>query len=528
MSAEVLLGLDVGTTNVKAAAYTPDGRALALAAEPLPVTQPRPGWSEFVPETLYRTAAATIRTVMARLDGTHVAGIAVASMAETAVPLAADGAPLHNAVAWYDERAVPMARWWRREVGSEAVYRITGLPILPIFGINKLLWFRDHDPAAFARMHAWLNVADYVVFRLCGEQATDLSLASRMMTLDLERRRWSEDLLAACDVHPSLLAPLVESGQPVGAVHRTGSEETGLPVGTPVVAGGHDHPCGALALGLREPGDVLDSMGTAEALLTVVERPRLSAAMAAGGYQQGAHVVPGRTYCLGGLYTSGAAIAWLRSILREDVDDTGDPYAAMLAWAAAAPLGSGGVYFLPHLRLAGPPIDDLDSRAAFVGMTAATTRGDLARAVIEGLAYEAQASLDGLVERMDLRVRRVRAIGGGTRNQLLLRVKAALSGAPIEVAAHDEAASLGAAMLAGVGAGLYPSVAEAPDRVAIDYRTVDVEEPWRGPYRRAFDSVYRQLYRDLADLHHAIGDLVRSDATPPTGASAGMADRSSP
>ena len=503
---EALIGLDVGTTNVKAAAYTIGGRVLAVAAERLPVLHPRPGWSEYDPETLFQTAAAVIRRVLTEVPDVEPLGVAVASMAETAIPLSGAGQPLHNAVAWHDERSREQADWWQTEVGPETVYAVTGLPIIPIFGINKLLWFRQHAPDAYARMRAWLNVADYVAYRLCGVQACDYSLASRLMVLDLGTRRWSEDLLAACGVDAGVLPELVESGQRLGGVQQEGSAPTGLPAGTPVAAGGHDHPCGGFALGLTEPGDVLDSMGTAEALLTVVAAPRLGSDMAMSGYQQGLHVVTGRYYCNGGLFAAGACIEWLRSLIADEVPD---PYAALAAWAAESRPGSRGAVFLPHLRLANPPVVDLDARAAFIGLGAHTTRGDLARAVTEGLAFEAQASLDGLAERMEMAVGRVRAIGGGTRHRLLMRIKAALLGAPIEVAAFDEVTTLGAALLAGVGAGVYPSTTEAPDFVELAFETVAPEDGARERYGRTYREVYRRLYPQLRDLHHAIAALER-------------------
>ncbi len=514
----VLLGVDVGTTNVKAAAYTVDGGLVAVEAQRLPVRHPRPGWSEYDPEELFTTAASVMRQVLADIGDAHVAGVAVASMAETAVPLGGDGRPLYPAIAWHDERTREQADWWRREVGDEAVYRVTGLPIMPIFGVHKMMWLRRHEPDVHDRMRAWLNVADYVAYRLCGVQASDLSLASRLMLLDLGARRWSPELLAACDIDGRLLPELVESGQYLGGVHRRGSEATGLPPGTPVAAGGHDHVCGALALGLTEPGDILDSMGTAESILSVTEQPLLTPAMASSGYQQGVHVVAGRTYCNGGLYTSGACVEWLRSLIA--VDET-DPYDVLAAWATSSPVGSGGVYFLPHLRLPSPPVVAIEARAAFIGLRAATDRGDLARAVLEGLAFEAQASLDGLVERTGITTRQVRAIGGGTRNAVLMRAKAALLGEPILVARQDEATTLGAALLAGVGCGVFRDTATAPSHVDLAFDAVAVDADWRAHYLRAYREVYQRLYPQLAELHRAVAGLAGTAAVEVGGESAG-------
>jgi xylulokinase len=505
----VLLGVDVGTTNVKAAAYGVDGRLQTVATQRLAATQPRPGWSEYEPEQLFAAAASTMRRALAALDDPPVAGVAVASMAETAVPVDAAGEPLFQAIAWHDERTWEQADWWRREVGTEAVYRVTGLPIMPIFGVHKLMWLRRHEPQTYARIRAWLNVADYVAYRLCGVQATDLSLASRLMLLDLRTRRWSSALLDACGIDPRVLPELVESGTRLGSVHRTAALATGLPEGTPVAAGGHDHPCGALALGLTQAGDLLDSMGTAESLLTVVAAPLLTNEMASSGYQQGAHVAAGMTYVNGGLYTSGACVEWLRSLIA--VDEV-DPYAALAAWAATSPVGSHGVFFLPHLRLPSPPVVAIDARAAFVGLGAGTERADLARALLEGLAFEAQASLEGLLRRSGLTLRRVRAIGGGSRNRLLMRIKAALLGARIEIASDDEATTLGAALLAGVAAGVYRDTLEAPQRLELAFDAVDVDPDWRERYLRAYHDVYLQLYPRLEGLHRAIRALEGADA----------------
>ena len=309
------------------------------------------------------------------------------------------------------------------------------------------------------------------------------------------------------------MAELVPSGQLLGGVHEAGRVATGLALGTPVCAGGHDHPCGALALGLTDPGDVLDSMGTSESLMTVLDRPVLTPQMASSGYQQGVHVVSGRTYCNGGLYTSGACIEWLRGVL---LGDDPEAYATLASWAATSPRGSRGVHFLPHLRFASPPVDDLDARAAFVGVTAATTRADLARAVVEGLAFEAQWSLDGLVERVGVPVRRVRAIGGGTRNELLMRVKGALLGTALEVARHDEATTLGAALLAGVGVGAYASAADAPGRVSLEFDVVPVETEDREAYGSAYREVHRHLYAHLREIHHAISARERMTSTRAT------------
>lgn len=504
----VTIGVDVGTTNVKSAAYNVRGRTVASASRRHVVAQPQPGWAEYDPETLFTDVAATLREVVAALpEDSRVAGVAVSSMAETAVALGNHGDALRPAIAWHDERTHEQAAWWRREVGEDEVARISGLPIVPIFGIHKLMWVRDHEPDVFARVRSWLNVADYIAFRLCGRQATDYSLGSRLMVMDLATRTWSTALLDACEIDAGLFAELVPSGAAIGAVHAEAEAATALPRGTVVVAGGMDHPCGALAMGVTREGDLLDSMGTSESIFTVLAAPVRDAELTRQGYQQGPHVVPDLYYCNGGMYTLGACVDWARSALFADL---GDAYEAMVAAGASAPPGSDGVHFLPHLRMANTPIDDVLSRGAFVGLTLETDRARMARAVFEGLAYGGQASLDGLVARLGLRVARVRAAGGGTRNAVLMEVKAALLDpeVAIEVVDVDEASCLGAAMLAGLGSGVYADVDDATAAVAQTPRIVlRPEAEAASVYRRAYRDVYQLLYPRLAPVSHAIAAL---------------------
>lgn len=503
----VLIGLDVGTTNVKALAYDLGGRPLASASSRHDVLRPRPGWAEYDAEAMFSSAAAAVREVVEYLtDDARIAGIAVSSMAETAVALDADGKALRPAIAWHDERTTAQAEWWHHEVGDDVVARISGLPNVPIFGIHKLLWIRDEEPETFARLRRWLNVADYVAYRLSGVQATDHTLASRLMVLDLSTMHWSEPLLSACGIDADLFAELVPSGTAVGSVHAEGHAASGLPVGTNVVAGGMDHPCAALALGITRPGDILDSLGTSESIFSVLSAPRLDPELTRAGYQQGPHVVPGLFYCNGGMYTAGACLDWARATLFAESDG----YGPMVAAASAVPIGSEGVAFLPHMRMANTPINDGRSRGAFVGLSIDTGRGHLARAVIEGVAFGGRASFDGLVDRLGLSVERVRAVGGVTRNAVLMSAKAALlpNDVALEIAELDEASSLGAALLAGIGAGVYADAQEAAAATALATTTVEPPPPAeRAAYERMYANVYQRLYPQVAPLSHAIVDL---------------------
>ena len=500
----LLIGADVGTTSIKAVAFDTSGRAVARASCPTPTHHPMPGRAHHDPEELWAAFARTLREVTDGLDDPRrVASVAVASFAEAAVPLDAEGRPTHHAIAWFDGRSRPQAERLGRDLGADRIFARTGLSLQPIFGLCKLLWLKENEPDAFARTATWLNVADYVAFRLSGVRATDYSLATRTLALDLHRLEWAADLLEELNVSPDLFAPLCRGGSSLGPVTPEAAAATGLPVGATVAAGGHDHVCGALAVGVTEPGTALNSIGTAEAIFLPLERPLTDPEVGRQGYAQGAHVA-GQYYALGGQYASGASIEWFREAF-----GGGAGYEALISEAERVPPGSFGALFLPHLvGLANPPHDDPRSRGAFVGLSADAGRGALFRAVLEGLAFESRASLEPLLEHAGVReLRAIHAIGGGTQNRLLMQIKATVFDRTITVVGVEEAASLGAAILGGVGAGVYGDVTSALERLR--YAETPVEPvPGEVPfYDTAFRRAYRRIYPSLRDLHHEIHDL---------------------
>ncbi len=497
----LLVGVDVGTTNLKTVVYEPDGSAVAVAVVPTPTHYPRPSWAFYRPDELWTQTVNALREALAKVDDPRrVASIAVTSMGEAAVPVDAAGEPTYDAIAWFDTRTEPQMAWLEREIGREALFATTGLSLQPIWGLCKLLWLRENEPEAFGRTARWLHIADYIAYRLCGVQATDFSLASRTMVLDLAKLRWSDELLEAVGIPKEVLAPLAESGTRLAGVTADSAGETGLPLGTPVSAGGHDHVCGALAVGVTEPGSTLNSLGTAEAWFMSLERPLMDPTMGHQGYTQGAHVAPGRYYAFGSQYTAGASVDWLRGIL-----GTGTEYETLLAEAEATPPGSIGVCFLPHLRLAGPPVDDPRSRGAFVGLSTDATRGAMVRATLEGLAFESRRLLEPLLAHARLRMpAEIASIGGVTRNGLLMRIKATTLNRPYTIAEVEEATTLGAAILGGLGAGVYPDVPTALAGLRYPRTVVPPSAEDVARYDALYHDVYCRIYPALRPVHHAI------------------------
>ncbi|HEU4328985.1 MAG TPA: FGGY family carbohydrate kinase [Roseiflexaceae bacterium] len=479
MDDTLLLGIDVGTTNCKALLFDRAGVQRGAGSVPTPIRRPQPGLAEHDAEELWRAVVAAVRQALRAAGSGRVFGVGVASMAEAGVLLDRAGRPLHPIIAWFDSRTLPQQRWWLEQIGAPATYALTGLMPRAIHGAMKLLWLRDHAPAAYAAAVRWLNIADYIAFRLCGAQATDASLAGRTLLFDLAAHRWSAELVARAGLRLELLPDLARAGAALGGVTPEAAAETGLPAGATVALAGHDHICGAFAAGVSAPGDCLDSMGTAESLLLALDRPRLDPALA-GVCSCAAHVARGRFCAQRGIPASGAAVEWAARLLAWPRTDL-PPRAAMLAAAAEAPPGSYGALFLPGLAAG--------DRGAWLGLSDAAGPAALARAVFEGLACEWRRILERIEAATGLRASQVRVIGGGARAGLWVQIKADALGRPLHVLALSESVALGAALLGGLAAGLYANEAEA---LAAATPAAQIVEP--DPQRAAF---YDRLYREV-------------------------------
>ncbi|MBK8045893.1 MAG: carbohydrate kinase [Anaerolineales bacterium] len=414
----LLVGIDFGTTNIKAIVFDPTGRVLAGASAPTPTYYPRPGWAYFDPDEVWKNTTTLLREVTSKVDRDRIVSIGVTSVGESAVPLDANDRPVYPAIAWFDGRTEPQGRWLAEHIGADRLFRSSGLPLESIYSLNKLLWLREHEPDAFARMRVWLYMADYIAYRLSGVAATDYSLASRTLMLDLHQLRWNTELLDDLGMRTDFLPPLLPSGTSLGPVRPAAAAETGLPLTTVIAVGGHDHVCGALAIGVTQSGTMLNSLGTAEAIFLPLKEPLADPQVGVQGYSQGAHVAGGY-YVFGGQYTSGACVDWFRNAIGGGAD-----YDTLMAEAAQVPAGSLGVTFLPHLRLANAPYVDPKSRGAFVGLSTDVTRGVLFRAVLEGIALEARNSLTPLLRHVGLSgLNTIYAIGGVTRNKLQMQIR---------------------------------------------------------------------------------------------------------
>ena len=513
----LLVGVDVGTTNIKALVFEPDGGIVGQASVSTPTHYPQPNWAYYDPDELWGATVSALKGATAQLSNPqHIVSIGISSFGETSVFLDAHDQPTYHAIAWFDQRTQPQMAWLEAQIGADHLFALTGLPPLAIYGLCKVLWLKQNEPAAFARATRWLNGVDYVAFRLCGVAGTDYSLASRTFALDLRRQAWATDLLSEVGISTSLPAPLTPSGTSLGQVLPEVAQATGLPAHTQVALGGHDHIVGAFALGINTPDKLLNSLGTAEAIFLPLETPFTDPEVGRQGYSQGLLQVQerGAYYAMGGLYTSGGSIEWLREAMSGvDRPEEQPDYATLIAEAAQVPPGSLGVSFLPYLRLAGPPYVDGKARGAFIGLSTDAKRGALFRAVLEGVAYDMRLSLETLLAHQagtQPPKRQIIATGGGTRNPLWMQIKATILNQPIEIVDITEAVTLGAALMGGLGAGVYPDIDTALQAVHYQQKQVQPQPEYSVQYNRLYEQVYCQIYPALRSLHHTICDLAGS------------------
>jgi xylulokinase len=511
----LLLGLDIGTTTIKAAAYDPDaGRVIALASRPTPTDHPAPGLSEHDPEVLWQAVCACLREVVgvARSETGHsmgrmkIAGLAIASLAEAGVMLDAAGRPLAPIIAWYDRRSEPQAEWLERQISAADLHAITGQRAGASFGVSKWLWIREHWPAAAARMAIWLPVPNYILWRLTGERSIDLSQASRMLALDQRRGDWSERILDAVGLRRDQLPRPQPGGTIIGAVTAAAAAETGLPAGTSCALGGHDHLCAAFAVGAYRPGVVADSSGTAQAVSCVVPGFASTPKMAAAGYACYAHVLPDQYILKAGLKAAGGAVEWLaRQLAGPSAAPDQLPYDALLAQAERGIGRRAGPLWLPHLMDSGTPEGDRASRAALIGLRLEHDAGDIFRGLLESLAFWLRHNLEDVADLPIWQgVEEVILLGGTTRLALLSQLKADILGRPVIVPELPEAAAIGAALLAGLGAGVFRSPAAAVGSLRYGRMVIEPDAAHVAWYDRLYREAYRPLYGALREVNHRL------------------------
>ena len=460
---DLVIGIDVGTGGSRIVIVGEDGHVSASATVAhAPFTSPRTAWAEQEPEDWWRASREAIREALVKggAEPSSVRAIGLSGQMHGAVLLDEAGAVVRPAIIWCDQRTEIECRWLTETIGAARLLELASNPALTNFTLPKLLWVRTHEPDAWRRVRRVLLPKDFVRLRLSGEYATDVADASGTLMLDVANRRWSQEIVDAAGLDASLLPRLFESPEVSARLSSKASAETGLPEGTPIVAGAGDQAAGAVGMGITRPGAVSVTIGTSGVVFAATDRPALDPG---GRLHTFCHAIPGRWHVMGVTQAAGLSLRWLREQFGlADRDDAA--YEVMTREAAAIEPGADGVLWAPFLMGERTPHLDPNVRAALVGLAASHTRGHITRAVLEGVAFSLRDSFT-IFNELRVPVQRVRLGGGGARSPLWREIQANVYAQPVETVHADEGAAYGAALVAGVGVGLWPSVDEACDRL---------------------------------------------------------------
>jgi xylulokinase len=456
----VLVGLDVGTTGVKAIAISHDGRVVASASEEYALSTPREGWAEQDPEDWWQAAQACLQRLP---DGP----VGLSGQMHGLVVLDKDDNVLRPAILWNDQRTAAECAEIEARVGLERLIELTGNRALTGFTAPKLLWLRRHEPDVYARIRHVLLPKDYVRFRLTGERAIDAADASGTLLFDVAGRRWSAEVCEALEIPLEWLPPAYESTE---------------------IAGAGDQAAGALGVGIVRPGAVSVVLGTSGVVFAVLPAYTPDAQARVHVF---CHAVPGTWHAMGVMLSAAGSLAWLRRAV-------GAEYGVLDAEAARWPPGTEGLLFAPYLAGERTPHADPDARGAFTGLSLRHDRGALARATLEGVAYGLRDSLE-LLRELGVRPEVGRASGGGAKSDLWLRIVASVLGLPLERTESEEGSAFGAALLAGVRAGVFDDAADAVARCVRVRDRIEPDPDWSPAYEHGYER-YRLLYPALRAL----------------------------
>ena len=483
----ILLGLDIGTTGARTIAVDERGVVVVSASAGYPLATPQPGWSEQDPEDWWRAACETLRAVGVQVAGREIVGLGLTGQMHGATFLDAADQPIRPALLWNDQRTAAQCAAMVEAVGVERLLAITGNPALTGFQAPKILWLRDAEPANYARVARVLLPKDFVRLRLTGEAATDASDAAGTLLLDVRRRDWSSEILAALGIPREWLPTVYEGPQIAGRLSSEIAAALGLPAGLPVAAGGGDNAAAAVGTGIIEAGPVSVSLGTSGVVFAHTDEFRPDPS---GRLHAFCHAVPEGYHLMAVTLAAGGALRWWRDLLGAD------DYERLTAEAATVPPGAEGLLFLPYLSGERTPHLDPAARGAFVGLTARHSRAHLTRAVLEGVVFSLHDGF-ALIRELGVPIREVRATGGGARSPLWRQILADTLDLPVRRVVAEEGPAYGAALLAGVAAGVWRDLAAAAMVVRLRPEQ-DKPDPAGVHLYAEYAALYRTLYPALS------------------------------
>ena len=499
-----LLGIDVGTTGCKVIAFNIEGLILAQAYDEYPLLHSQPGWAELDSYVVWEKISGCIQSVALQTKNDPVEAISVASQGEAVTPISKSGEILANTITSFDARTTGISNDIGQEVGELELMQITGMPLSDITTLAKLTWIQRYQPDVFGQTWKFLGYEDFVFYKLGMPPVIDYSLAARTMLFDIIQKDWSEQMLGMIDVDSSIFSSTAASGTIIGEIGSDIAKDLGLPRNVVGVTGGHDQPCGALGAGIIDEGDVMDATGTVECIVPAFSEPVLNQHMIDGNFSCYPHVVDNMYVTLGFVSSGGVILRWFRDNFAqyeiEQAASSGQDVYDLLV--ESMPEGPSPVMLLPHFNGSGTPRMDLESKGAILGLTLGTSKSDIVKSILEGISFEIKHNLM-LLDSAGVTINEIRTIGGGAKSEQWLQLKADIFGKKVVALDVSEGVCLGAAILAGVAIGKYPSIRSAVGQLVRTKAVYHPREEVQSRYKERMQ-VYAQIYASIQRIHHQL------------------------
>ncbi len=496
---EVLLGVDIGTSACKAAAFSPDGTVIAQANESYPVYYPQPGWAEQNPDEWWEAACRAIKKLLTNgVNASDVKGIGIDGQSWSAIAVDSSGRVLCNTPIWMDTRAKELCAELKATIGEERLFETSGNPLQPAYTLPKILWYRRFLPEVYAHTAKILQSNSFIAYRFTGVMTQEPSQGYGMNCYHIKSGRWDLPLCRDLGINPDYLPEIVPCHQVIGSVTAEAACQTGLLAGTPVVAGGLDAACGTLGAGVIHPGETQEQGGQAGGMSICMDVCKADQRLILG-----AHVVPERWLLQGGTVGGGGVVNWFGQEFGADeraaaARNGTNAFAELDRGAAKVRAGSDGLLFLPYMAGERSPIWNTNAKGVYYGVDYSKTRAHFSRASMEGVAYALRHNLD-VAEQAGAPVQTLCAMGGAANSRLWTQIKADITGKRIVVPSSDTATALGAAILAGVGIGVYTDFEDAVSKT-VRIKREHLPNPANFEIYEKGYQTYLKLYQNLKEI----------------------------
>ncbi len=502
-----LMGIDIGTTGSKVVIFSRSGQIIAHEYQEYPLIHPRRGWVELDSELIWIIIKKSIAKAAARVKKDHVRAFSISCQGEAVVPVDKDGKSLYNAIVTFDSRTDKQYKFWLKNIGKDKIFEITGMPLHPMYSINKVMWIKKNLPDIFKRTYKFLCFEDFIFYKFGLVPTISYCLASRTMAFDVTKKVWSKEILKAAGISSNYFSNLLPSGQVVGEINSGIAKEVGLGNGVMGVTGGHDQGCGAFGSGIIKEGMAMNACGTSDVICAVFNNPRLNKEMLENNYPCYPYVMKDKYMTITFNLTGGLLLRWYRDTfcyeekLKAEKENK-SVYEIIDDNIHSEPVN---IFILPHFVGSGTPYLDSNSKGMIIGIDLETDKSKLSRAILESNSYDLKLNLEKL-ENSGIVVNEIIAIGGGAVSDKWLRIKSDVLNKNIITLKNHEAACFGAALLAGLAIGQYSSYKDAVNSTIEQKIRFKPNKDVYDAYEKRY-SVYKDLYKNNKTVLYRISNL---------------------